>query len=84
MSTATSTQHVLGHSDPPTVHVYRYSSAEPIAVINLDGHRLAIHATTPAQLRVLAEVFTDGARQLSDALDEHAARVLNGDIAVPA
>lgn len=71
----TTTELHLGYGEkPPKVTVHRYPTAAPIVTVDLDGRALTVTSTDPARLRVLADAFTDAARQLSDELDKHAAQ----------
>lgn len=71
--------HLHLDGDLPVVHLHGAQMPRPCAAVGLDHGALTVFATTPADLLLLAEAFTDAARQLSQELDKAAAREMNAE-----
>lgn len=83
---ATTSLHISPTTEPPRPVLHTYPSSRPIGAVKLDGYAITVAATDPAHLRLIAEAFTDAARQLADELDRDAARAMAAEAraAVPA
>lgn len=79
MSIYTRTSLVLtAKTPPPTVRVDAHQAQSPTGTVRLDGGSLSIQSSTPAYLMLLAEAFTDCARQLAAAADTYGAQTGGG------
>lgn len=76
MSTRTSLI-ITEHTPRPNAGVSTYTTRSPIGYVSLDDGAVDVSAVDPARLLLIAEAFTDAARQLSQQLDVDAARATN-------
>lgn len=65
---------LLSDTPPPVSGVNVYTDQGPIGTVRLDDGDLTIQAEDPAHLLLIAEAFTDCARQLAAAADTYAAQ----------